>query len=300
MSAKLPDREEICSHPTYTRLKRKIFAQKGVFQVAETVRILFIGDVIGRPGRHAVREWLPTLRKELALDFVIANAENSAGGLGITERTARELLEAGVDCLTTGNHVWKQKEALQLLTRENRVLRPANFPMETPGCGWTVLPVRTKNVNIAVVNIMGQVFMKPVLDCPFKALDRTLEQIHPKTKLIVVDFHAEATSEKQAFAYYADGRVTAVIGTHTHVPTADERLMPKGTAFITDVGMTGAIESVIGMRVNEVLYHFTTKLPAKFEVATGKVKLCSVLVEADIDTGRALSIQRVEREGEVG
>jgi metallophosphoesterase (TIGR00282 family) len=276
-------------------LRRKEFSE-----VAETVRILFIGDIVGRPGRHAIQKWLPSLRKELCLDFVIANGENAAGGIGITEGTAKELLSAGVDCLTTGNHVWKQKEAMQLLVRENRVLRPANFPPGAPGSGWVVLPIKGKNAYIAVVNIMGQVFMKPILDCPFKTLDIVLEQIHPKTPLIVVDFHAEATSEKQAFAYYADGRVTAVIGTHTHVATADERLMPKGTAFITDVGMTGAVDSVIGMRVNEVLYHFTTKLPAKFEVATGKVRMCAVLIEADIETGRALSIQRIEREGEVG
>lgn len=268
--------------------------------MSETVRILFIGDIVGRPGRHAIRNWLPPLRKELSIDFVIANGENAAGGIGITEGTAKELLDAGVDCLTTGNHVWKQKEAMQLLSRENRVLRPANFPSETPGSGWVVFPVRNTPVHIAVVNIMGQVFMKPILDCPFKTLDKVLEQIHPKTPLIVVDFHAEATSEKQAFAYYADGRVTAVIGTHTHVMTADERIMPKGTAFITDVGMTGAIDSVIGMRVNEVLYHFVTKMPTKFEVATGKVKMCAVLIEADAQTGRAISIQRIEREGEVG
>lgn len=267
--------------------------------MAETVRVLFIGDIIGRPGRLAIQKKVPALRKELCLDFVIANGENAAGGIGITEGTARELLEAGIDCITTGNHVWKQKEALQLLVRENRVLRPANFPPEAPGCGWAIFPVEGKNAHIAVVNILGQVFMKPILDCPFKTLDRVLEQVHPKTPLIIVDLHAEATSEKQAFAYYADGRVTAVVGTHTHVMTADERLMPKGTAFITDVGMTGAVESVIGMKVNEVLYHFTTKLPAKFEVAVGKVKVCAVLIEADAETGRALSIQRLTWEIEV-
>jgi metallophosphoesterase (TIGR00282 family) len=219
--------------PVTCSSRRKEFSE-----VAETVRILFIGDIVGRPGRHAIQKWLPSLRKELCLDFVIANGENAAGGIGITEGTAKELLGAGVDCLTTGNHVWKQKEAMQLLARENRVLRPANFPPGAPGSGWVVLPIKGKNAHIAVVNIMGQVFMKPILDCPFKTLDIVLEQIHPKTPLIVVDFHAEATSEKQAFAYYADGRVTAVIGTHTHVATADERLMPKGTAFITDVGTT--------------------------------------------------------------
>ncbi len=243
-----------------------------------------------------VREWVPVLRKELALDFVIANGENAAGGLGITENTAKELLDAGIDCLTTGNHVWKQKEALQLLARENRILRPANFPPEAPGCGWVVVTNLTKSLHLAVVNIMGQVFMEPILDCPFRTLDMVLEQVHPSTPLILVDFHAEATSEKQAFAYYADGRVTAVIGTHTHVATADERILPKGTAFITDVGMTGPCESVIGMDVNKVLYHFLTKLPIKFEVATGRAKLCAVLIEADALTGKALSIQRVERE----
>ncbi|MCS7191604.1 MAG: TIGR00282 family metallophosphoesterase [Armatimonadetes bacterium] len=263
------------------------------------MRILFIGDVVGRIGRNALQKWLPNLRKELSVDFVIANGENSAGGIGITEGTAKELLDSGVDCLTTGNHVWKQKEAIQFLSREHRVLRPANFPPEAPGSGWCVLPIRNKDLHVAVINIMGQIFMEPILDCPFKTLDKVLEQIHPKTPLIIVDFHAEATSEKQAFAYYADGRVTAVIGTHTHVMTADERLMPKGTAFITDVGMTGAIDSIIGMRVNEVLYHFVTKMPIKFEVATGKAKLCAVLIEAEVQNGKALSIQRVEKEGEI-
>ncbi len=264
----------------------------------EPVRILFVGDVVGRPGRRAVRERLPALRKELGLDFVIANGENAAGGVGITEGTAKELFEAGIDCLTTGNHVWQQKEALQLLSRENRILRPANFPPEAPGCGWAVLPVRSGKGHIAVVNIMGQVFMNPTLDCPFKTLDRVMEQLHPKTPLVVVDFHAEATSEKQAFAYYADGRVTAVIGTHTHVATVDECLLPGGTAYITDVGMTGPTEGVIGMRVNEVLYHFLTKMPIKYEVATGRTKLCAVLVEADPETGKGLSIRRIEREND--
>jgi len=270
--------------------------------VAETVRILFVGDVVGRTGRRAIKEWLPLLRKELALDFIIVNAENAAGGMGITEATARELFEAGADCLTTGNHVWQQKEALQLLTRENRILRPANFPPDAPGCGWLVTSLKESKGHIAVINLMGQVFMKPILDCPFRTLDAVLEQLHPKTPLIVVDFHAEATSEKQALAFYADGRVTAVVGTHTHVPTADERLLPGGTAFITDVGMTGAIHSVIGMRVNEVLYHFTTKLPTRFEVAPGPAWLCAVLIEADRETGKALSIRRIvkESEGEKG
>lgn len=263
--------------------------------MADPIRILFIGDVVGRPGRRMVKERLPALRKELVLDFVIINGENAAGGVGITEMTARELLDAGVDCITTGNHVWQQKEALQLLARENRVLRPENFPPEAPGCGWAVFPVRDGSAHIAVVNIMGQVFMKPTLACPFRTLDSVLEKLHPPTSLIIVDFHAEATSEKYAFAHYADGRVTAVIGTHTHVATADECLLPRGTAFITDIGMTGAIDGIIGMRANEVLYHFITKLPAKFEVASGQVKMCAVLIEVDSTTSKALSIQRIER-----
>jgi metallophosphoesterase (TIGR00282 family) len=266
--------------------------------VAETVRILFVGDVVGRTGRRALAALLPALRKELSPDCVIVNGENAAGGMGITEATAQELFAAGADCITTGNHVWQQKEALQLLTREHRVLRPANFPPDAPGCGWLVLPLKGGKAHIAVINIMGQVFMKPVLDCPFRTLDAVLEQLHPPTPLVVVDFHAEATSEKQAFGFYADGRVTAVLGTHTHVQTADERLLPNGTAFITDVGMVGAINSVIGMRVNEVLYHFTTKLPARFEVATGRAGLCAVLVEADAQTGRAVAIRRIVRESD--
>ncbi|MCS7224540.1 MAG: TIGR00282 family metallophosphoesterase [Armatimonadetes bacterium] len=261
--------------------------------MAEPVRILFVGDVVGRTGRHLLNTHLHRLKKELACDFAIVNGENAAGGLGITERTAQEIFEAGADCITTGNHIWHHKEAIALLSRENRILRPANFPPEVPGSGWGVYQTASRRLPIAVLNLMGQIFMNPILDSPFHTFDRIRTFLPESPIVTIVDFHAEATSEKQAFAYYVDGRVTAVIGTHTHVPTCDERILSKGTAFITDVGMTGALDSVIGMRVNEVLYQFLTKMPSKFEVASGPGILSAVLLRADPDTGEALSIERI-------
>ncbi len=261
--------------------------------MAEPVRILFVGDVVGHTGRSLLKKHLPNLKKNLGVEFTIVNGENAAGGLGITDRTAQEIFEAGADCITTGNHVWHRKEAVGLLSRDWRVLRPANFPLEVPGSGWGVYQLESRRIAIAVVNLMGQIFMNPVLDSPFQTFDRIRTLLTPSPAVIIVDLHAEATSEKQAFAFYVDGRVTAVIGTHTHVPTCDERILPNGTAYITDVGMTGAQNSVIGMRIDEVLAHFLTKMPSKFEVAEGCGILCAVFVRADPDSGEALAIERI-------
>lgn len=255
------------------------------------IRLLFIGDVFGSPGRRCLEELLPGLRKRLALDLVVANAENAAGGLGVNDRQARAMFTQGVDVITTGNHVWKQRDLLPLLQSEPHLLRPANYPEGTPGQGW----VRTRTragVEVAVVNLEGRTFMTP-LDCPFATLDALLEGPLKRVDVVCVDFHAEASSEKQALGWHFDGRVSAVLGTHTHVQTADERLLPRGTAFITDLGMTGPQDSVIGMEPSAAISRFLNARPAKFQVAKSGACLLGALVEIDERTGRALSIKRV-------
>lgn len=263
---------------------------------SETVmRILCVGDVIGQVGRRMLKRHVPKLIRERDIDFVIANGENAAGGLGITPQVADELFAAGVDCITTGNHVWRHKEIIERIAKDERLLRPANYPPGTVGCGWTMLrPSRHgKSENaICIVCLLGLVFMEP-LDCPFRTIDRILEEIGNATKVIAVDFHAEATSEKQAFARYVDGRVSLVFGTHTHVMTADECILPNGTAYITDIGMTGPIESVIGMKADAIIHRFITRLPIKFEPASGRGMLSGVLVDVDETTGKAKSIERI-------
>lgn len=260
----------------------------GVIQV----RILIIGDVIGRPGRRAVASFLPELRREHRPGLVIANGENLAGGFGITVETAKELLGAGVDVITSGNHVWDQKEMVPRLDDTSLpILRPANYPPTAPGRGYLVVR------DALVMNLMGRVFMEP-LDCPFRTFDRILEEVKPRPSVVVVDFHAEATSEKQALAWYVDGRASVVAGTHTHVPTADPRILPKGVAAVTDVGMAGPVNSVIGMEPQGVLHRFLTQTPRRFTVADGPVKLNAVLADVDEATGRARSIIRVDREDE--
>ncbi len=257
----------------------------------DCLNLLFIGDVVGRPGRAAVRARLPDLVGRYQIDFTIANAENAAGGLGITPRVAQELLEMGVDVLTTGNHIWRHREFFEFAEGEPRVIRPANFPPGTPGRGAGVFTTPQAE-SVGVVNVVGRVFMDP-LDCPFRAADREIEVLRGKTNLIVVDIHAEASSEKVALGWHLDGRVGAAVGTHTHVQTADERLLPNGTAYISDVGMTGPRDSVIGMQQKPVIERFLTGLPSRFEVATGPAILSGVVVALEAETGRARSVERV-------
>lgn len=255
------------------------------------MRILFLGDVVGRPGRKAVLAHLPELRRRLAADFVIVNGENAAGGFGITETICEELLDAGADVITTGNHVWDQREALVFINRQPRLLRPVNFPPGTPGRGAGLYKTQG-GAQVMVINAMGRVFMDP-LDCPFQAIDRELGQGELKSKAdaIIIDFHAEATSEKQAFGYYVDGRATAVIGTHTHVPTADDRILPGGTAFMSDVGMCGDYQSIIGMQRDEPVHRFVTKTQrGRIETALGEGTVCGLAIETDDATGLAKAV----------
>jgi hypothetical protein len=254
---------------------------------------LFIGDIVGRPGREAVRALLPGLQKDLLPDIVIANAENSAGGLGVTKDTATELLDCGVDALTLGNHVFAKKDVYKFLDEETRVVRPANYPAGCPGRGWAVYQ-DSRGRRVGVINLCGRVFMNEHLDDPFRTADRILKEISEQAGVILVDFHAEVTSEKGAMAWYLDGRVTAVLGTHTHVTTADERVLPGGTACISDVGMTGPENSILGVKKELIIRKFLSQMPSKFEVADGPVALSAVLVEADPSTGRASGIRRIQ------
>jgi metallophosphoesterase (TIGR00282 family) len=259
------------------------------------MRILFIGDILGQPGRRIVKETLPLLREELRPDLVLANAENAAAGFGITPSLVEELLDQGIAVLTSGNHIWDKKEIYPYFRDQinGRLLRPANYPADAPGRGLYVGKT-PKGIGYAVINLQGRVFM-PALDCPFRKADELLRSIPEDVKIRIVDMHAEATSEKQALGWYLDGRVTAVLGTHTHVPTADETLLPQGTAYLTDLGMTGPYESIIGMDRQAVIQRFLNQMPARFEVAKGDVRFSGVLLEADPETGRALSIQRILR-----
>jgi metallophosphoesterase (TIGR00282 family) len=255
------------------------------------MKILFIGDIFGRPGREIVRSALPALVDLHQVDFVIANGENAAGGSGITREVGDAILGYGVDLLTSGNHVWDKKEAVPYIGAETRLLRPANYPAGAPGRGSLLR--RTRNGRpVGVVNVMGRVFMQP-LDDPFAAALREIDALARATRVIIVDFHAEATSEKVAMGWHLDGRVTAMIGTHTHVQTADERILPGGTAVITDVGMTGPHDSIIGTEVQPALARFLTGLPTRFEPASGNPRLHGVIVTADEQTGRALAIERL-------
>jgi metallophosphoesterase (TIGR00282 family) len=251
--------------------------------------VLFLGDVVGRTGRRAMDKFLPGLVKKHAPSMIIANGENAAGGSGITEEIGKELfLQA--DVLTSGNHIWDKKEALPYLGREPRLLRPANYPPVNPG-HFSYVFQRADGVKAAVLNLQGRVFMEP-LDCPFRRADEEVAALAAQTPIIIIDFHAEATSEKQALGWYLDGRVSAVIGTHTHVPTADERLLPKGTAYITDVGMVGGRNAVIGISREQALQRFLTSRPQRFEPSRDGLFLSCVFIEIDPKTGRALSIKR--------
>jgi len=254
------------------------------------MRLLFVGDIIGKPGRQVLRRHLPRLVDEQRADYVVVNVENLAGGFGVTPDTLAELDDLPIHAMTTGNHVWDKKEVGELFVHEPRLLRPANYPDGNAGVGLH-LGETAAGIPVATINLEGQVFMRQ-LDSPFRAADRLLAGLKPEVKVIFVDFHAEATSEKQALGLYLDGRVSAVIGTHTHVPTADERLLPKGTAFLTDAGMTGPYDGVIGFRADRVLERFLLQTPTSFEVAKRDVRLAAVLIDIDETTGRARSIER--------
>ncbi|MFC2013508.1 TIGR00282 family metallophosphoesterase [Chloroflexota bacterium] len=251
--------------------------------------ILMIGDAIGKPGRQAVRKLLPGLRQQYGLDLVIANAENAAGGLGLTSSKARELFSAGIDVLTSGNHIWAQKEIIPYLDGGLPILRPLNYPPGVPGNGYLI------NSKAMVINLMGRTFIGD-LDCPFRAMDQLLAEHGHKAPVIVVDFHAEATSEKVAMGRYLDGRVSAVVGTHTHVGTIDAQIFPHCTAYVTDIGMAGPKDSVIGNDPEAVLQRFLTRMPHRLSVGTGKVILNSVMIKVAEDSGRAISIKRIDRE----
>ncbi|MGH9470303.1 MAG: TIGR00282 family metallophosphoesterase [Terriglobia bacterium] len=258
-------------------------------------RILFIGDIFGHPGRRVVREVLPGLRQEFAPDAVVANGENAAAGFGITPPLVEELLALGIDVLTSGNHIWDKKEIISYLAEraDGRLLRPANYPSPAPGSGLHLAETAAK-VPYAVLNLQGRIFL-PALDCPFRTADAALSAIPPQTKIRIVDMHAEATSEKVALGWYLDGRVTAVLGTHTHIPTADESILPEGTAYITDVGMSGPYDSVIGVEKDAAIKKYLDQMPVRFEVAKADARLSAVLIDADPATGRAVSIQRIVR-----
>jgi hypothetical protein len=257
------------------------------------MKILFIGDIVGSPGREVVRQLIPELKKEYQLDFVIANAENAAGGSGITSRVAKELFDCGVGVLTSGDHVWKKSEIFEIIDKEERILRPINFPAGVPGRGAAVFNSEG-GLKIGIINVQGRVFME-ALECPFRTSRQAQEELTKKTKIIIIDMHAEATSEKVALGWYLDGKVSAVLGTHTHVQTADERILPGGSAYITDVGMTGALDSVIGRRTEDVLERFLTSIPTRFEVAKENLQLQGVILEIDENTGKAKSIIRIQR-----
>lgn len=256
-------------------------------------RLLFIGDVVGRPGRRVLRQLAPDLLAEETPDFVVINAENSAGGFGLTWDSVAALFEAGADVLTNGNHTWDKREAIEIVEKDARVLRPANYPPGTPGKGHGVYISRS-GVKVGIVNLLGRVFMEP-RDCPFRLGKSLLEELRLETPIILVDFHAEATSEKGAFAWHVDGLASCVLGTHTHVPTGDARIFPKGTAFQTDVGMTGAYEGVIGMERDGALRRFLHGMPTRFEPAEGDLRLDAVVVDVDRESGRALDVRRVQK-----
>lgn len=255
------------------------------------MNVLFVGDIVGEPGRKALFTLLPGLVAAHGIDFVIVNGENSAHGSGLTINQATRMLDAGVHVITLGDHCYKRMEIADLMRVQNNVLRPANLPSEAHGSGWTVIQLDGL-VPVGVITLLGRVFMGPA-DCPFHAVDHALADIGERAKVVFIDMHAEATSEKIAMARYLDGRASAVVGTHTHVPTADETVFPNGTAFICDVGMTGPHDSVIGRQTEPVLHKFITQMHAHFDVAKGDVRLNGVVVTVDTDTGRALSIKRV-------
>ena len=256
------------------------------------MRLLFLGDVVGRPGRRALAALVPRLAAQEDIEFVIANCENASGGKGVDPRSADELHEAGADVLTSGNHVWQNREIVPYMRESGRLLRPLNFPPGVPGVGWTVQKARRSEARVAVLNLIGRVFMAPV-DCPFRAADEALADIRREASIVFVDMHAEATSEKVAMGRFLDGRVSAIVGSHTHIQTADETVLPGGSAYLTDAGMCGPEDSVLGVRTDRVVERFLTQMPTRFEVATGAVLVQGAVIDIDGETGRARSIRRV-------
>ena len=254
------------------------------------MKILAIGDIVGSPGRAMIRDFLSSIREKLEVDLCIANGENAAAGNGITRSIAYELLDNGVDVITMGNHVWGKKDIFRLFDEKLPIIRPANYPPGTPGRGHII--VNIKNTKVAIVNLAGRVYLEN-LDCPFRVIEHELKYIKKLANIIIVDFHAEATSEKVAMGWYLDGKVSAVFGTHTHVQTADERILQKGTAYITDIGMTGPYNSILGVRKEIIINRFIRHLPEKFEVAEGPVQFNGILLEIDEPTGKAKSINRI-------
>jgi metallophosphoesterase (TIGR00282 family) len=255
------------------------------------MKILFIGDIIGSPGRMAVRELLPALISKKKIDFVIANCENAAAGFGVTRKNMEELFSYHIDVLTSGNHIWNKKEVLEFIGNTERLLRPANYPPTTPGAGSVLIPLPTGEY-VGVLNLAGRIFMQPI-DCPFVAAKNKIAELREKTKIIIVDIHAEATSEKKALGWYLDGEVSAVLGTHTHVQTADEEILPQGTAYISDAGMTGPFDSVIGIKKEIIIEKFLNQMPNKFELAKDDIRMQGVIMNIDAVSGKANSIDRI-------
>lgn len=255
------------------------------------MKILFIGDIVGSPGRMAVRELLPGLKARKKIDFVIANCENGAAGFGVTKKVMEELFRNDIDVLTSGNHIWNKREVLEFIGESDRLLRPANYPAAAPGAGTVLVPLKTGGC-VGVLNLVGRIFMQAV-DCPFITAKNKVAQLREKTKVIIVDMHAEATSEKKALGWYLDGEVSAVLGTHTHVQTADEEILPNGTAYISDAGMTGPFDSVIGIRKEVIIERFLTQMPNKFDLAKDDLRIQGVVMDIDVESGKANSIDRI-------
>jgi metallophosphoesterase (TIGR00282 family) len=256
------------------------------------MRILFLGDIVGRPGREIAEKILPDLKEKEKIDFIIANGENAAGGSGLTPKIADKLFECGIDVITSGDHIWKRQEIYDYLKVSARLIRPANYPEGDPGVGSTVIDAGGGR-KVGVINLIGRVFMDAV-DCPFVKAKEEVDKLREKTPIIIVDLHAEATSEKVAMGWYLDGLVSALVGTHTHIQTADEKILPAGTAYITDCGMTGPYDSVIGRKKEQILMRFLTQLPTRFEMADAGVEMHGVLIEVDDSTGKAQSIKRIQ------
>jgi len=256
------------------------------------MKIMVIGDICGRPGRKVVANFIPILKQEYHLDIIIANGENSAGGVGITAPILNELLNLDIDVVTSGNHIWDKKEIFNFIDKEDRLIRPANYPPGTPGKGYCIVSKNDKKIGI--INLSGRAFMPPI-DCPFRTVEDILKKLNSLCDIIIVDFHAEATSEKMALGWYLDGKVSCVVGTHTHIQTADERILPQGTAYITDLGMAGPWNSVLGVEKEPVIQKFLTGLPTKFNLADGTMVFCAIILEIDEKSGKATDIIRIQK-----